>query len=213
MFSIEVEDGTNSKGLCCAGCASCCIDITPSIEDLVMLQEYELEEILDFEKNDLFFRNVNGQCLFLKGTLCSIYDKRPYICKPYPFKVEPCQLIEDKILFKLTCGVSIRDGIEYTSCYGGLTGMSYFVNNGNILPIAQDYAASALREFVAHSLIETSQDLITSKNTDEAKKYKLNYIERIMKLYRDIDINDAAEILGMKHGEDSLEALSDWFKT
>ncbi len=49
----------------------------------------------------------NGDCIFLKDSLCSIYEVRPYICKTYPF-----YLLEGKLMVSECAGLGGRISIE-----------------------------------------------------------------------------------------------------
>ncbi|MDI6806616.1 MAG: YkgJ family cysteine cluster protein [Candidatus Aenigmarchaeota archaeon] len=209
---VRIDDRTGNKDIHCARCGGCCKDITPSVEDLLRLEEYKLEEILDFEKNDLFFRNVDSKCIFLRDNLCSIYDKRPDICKLYPFKVEPSNVAENEIIFKLTCRSNIRNGGEYPLCNGGLIGKAYFVEGGDNLSVAESYAKNLLREFASNSLVKVDNKLTIAKDLDEIKSYKLDYLNKIFKIYRNMSMGDAMEILKRKYGKELLNSLQDWFQ-
>ncbi|MBI2546745.1 YkgJ family cysteine cluster protein [Candidatus Woesearchaeota archaeon] len=72
----------------CTNCGYCCdsTNVILGFEDIHNIPE-ELQELRDDG-----FTYIKGTdhaaCPFLtKNTLCSIYEKRPYVCREYPFKV------------------------------------------------------------------------------------------------------------------------------
>jgi len=49
----------------------------------------------------------NGDCIFLKGGLCGIYECRPYICRTYPF-----YLLEGRLMVSECAGIGCKIGNE-----------------------------------------------------------------------------------------------------
>ncbi len=72
----------------CTNCGYCCesSNVVLSFEDMQNIPS-AFQELRDDEKT--YIRDTDhSTCPFLtKDTLCSIYEKRPYVCREYPFKV------------------------------------------------------------------------------------------------------------------------------
>ncbi|MCZ7385838.1 MAG: YkgJ family cysteine cluster protein [Candidatus Methanoperedens sp.] len=101
----QLADEIKSIGFKCRNCAHCCkaeygdntVFVFPSeirrIREKTGLKRDDFviptpSEDRDSEGNVHTFEWVlrkNGDCIFLKGGLCEIYETRPYICKTYPF--------------------------------------------------------------------------------------------------------------------------------
>jgi Fe-S-cluster containining protein len=45
----------------------------------------------------------NGRCVFLQGSRCSIYERRPLICRFYPFSLRPAGVNGFEIGFDPSC--------------------------------------------------------------------------------------------------------------
>lgn len=86
----------------CNRCALCCGDTEEMTRQILLLKtEAELiaketsksidkfaEETEGSEPFAYKMRKNGGKCVFLRDNLCSIYDRRPIICRFYPFKLE-----------------------------------------------------------------------------------------------------------------------------
>jgi len=72
----------------CTNCGYCCdsSNVMLSFEDMPNIP-VEFQELRDDEKTYIK-DTAHSRCPFLtKDTLCNIYEKRPYVCREYPFKV------------------------------------------------------------------------------------------------------------------------------
>ncbi len=101
----QLADEIKSIGFKCKNCAHCCqaeygdntVFVFPSeirrIQEKTGLKRDDFviptpSEDRDSEGNTHTFEWIlrkNGDCIFLNGGLCGIYECRPYICKTYPF--------------------------------------------------------------------------------------------------------------------------------
>ncbi|MDD5474820.1 MAG: YkgJ family cysteine cluster protein [Candidatus Methanoperedens sp.] len=101
----QLADEIGSIGFKCKKCARCCR--AEYGDNTVFIFPFEIRRICektglgredfvipapsedrDSQGNIHTFEWVlrkNGDCIFLKGGLCGIYELRPYICKTYPF--------------------------------------------------------------------------------------------------------------------------------
>jgi Fe-S-cluster containining protein len=69
----------------CQGCGACCVglrvEVRPSIddvpEDLICVDEEGDTPILVMQQRD------DGSCVALVGGECSIYDRRPQVCRDF----------------------------------------------------------------------------------------------------------------------------------
>jgi Fe-S-cluster containining protein len=86
----------------CQRCAKCCGD-TPERKRKVLMLEREVEQISEITnlKPEEFststarlgpyrytMRKQEGKCVFLKSTVCQIYNHRPLLCRFFPFCLE-----------------------------------------------------------------------------------------------------------------------------
>jgi Fe-S-cluster containining protein len=111
---VDFEYPENIRFIC-NRCAKCCGDTKEKVRSILLL-EAEAERIAkktskkieDFaekvEKAHPYVyqmrKTVEGKCVFLKDSLCSIYYIRPLICKFYPFQLENTE--NDKFKFTYT---------------------------------------------------------------------------------------------------------------
>jgi Fe-S-cluster containining protein len=86
----------------CDRCALCCGDTEERIRQILLLKteanliaegtSISIDEFAEeIEGSDPFvyrMRKNGRRCVFLRDSLCSIYDRRPIICRFYPFKLE-----------------------------------------------------------------------------------------------------------------------------
>ena len=86
----------------CERCAICCGDTEERNRSILLLQietqrisKKILKQICDFAEkvggSDPYVYRMkktgDGKCVFLRDSLCSIYELRPLICKFYPFQL------------------------------------------------------------------------------------------------------------------------------
>jgi hypothetical protein len=86
----------------CEKCALCCGDTKERVRSILLLKVEAKDIAKKISKNIEEFaekieasqpyvykmrKTAEGKCLFLKGSLCSIYKIRPLICKFYPFQL------------------------------------------------------------------------------------------------------------------------------
>jgi Fe-S-cluster containining protein len=82
----------------CVRCATCCGDTEKHTRHVLILAsearaiaaetDMRVEEFaqrLKFEPYKFEIRKKNNRCVFLNGVSCSIYSKRPLVCRFYPF--------------------------------------------------------------------------------------------------------------------------------
>jgi Fe-S-cluster containining protein len=102
----------------CEKCAVCCGDTKEKVRSILLL-EIEAERIAkktskkieDFaerieDAQPYVYRmrkTVEGKCVFLKDSLCSIYQTRPLICKFYPFQLENTKNGKFKFTYTKEC--------------------------------------------------------------------------------------------------------------
>jgi Fe-S-cluster containining protein len=102
----------------CNRCAKCCGDTKERVRSILLL-EAEAERIAkktskkieDFaekvEKAQPYVyqmrKTVEGKCVFLKDSLCSIYHIRPLICKCYPFQLKNTKNGRFKFTYTIEC--------------------------------------------------------------------------------------------------------------
>ncbi len=102
---VQLAEKIKAIGFKCKKCAKCCreeygdntVFIFPSEIRRISLKtglsrnDFAIptpSQDRDAEGNIHTFEWVlrkNGDCIFLQESLCTIYEKRPYICKTYPF--------------------------------------------------------------------------------------------------------------------------------
>jgi len=83
----------------CVRCATCCGDTekrtrhvlilaseaqTIAAETGMPIKEFS-QRVRNFKPYEFEIRKKNNRCVFLDGVSCSIYSKRPLICRFYPF--------------------------------------------------------------------------------------------------------------------------------
>lgn len=107
--SKSLYDRIRSTGFSCVQCGSCCREIEPG-SNLVMVGPEEISSIMEgsglsFEDiaepfpdrisesgRDYTFgwviRRSGNHCRFLDNDRCMIYENRPWICRTYPFMVD-----------------------------------------------------------------------------------------------------------------------------
>ena len=57
--------------------------------------------------------NVEGKCIFLEGTDCSIYDQRPLVCRFYPFELKTMKGGKHVFAYTVECpGIGIGKRLE-----------------------------------------------------------------------------------------------------
>lgn len=74
---------SNSTRFMCTRCAKCCsFDVSLSDKEI---REFGDDADLKWRTTRRVVRNGVPVCCFLEGNICKIYDKRPKICRLYPF--------------------------------------------------------------------------------------------------------------------------------
>jgi Fe-S-cluster containining protein len=86
----------------CTRCALCCQD-SPTRARQILLLEREAQQISDFTGQTILsfaepsqrespfpyeMKKMDGCCVFLKDKKCMIYNRRPLICRFYPFSLK-----------------------------------------------------------------------------------------------------------------------------
>lgn len=82
----------------CEECGACCKD-SPDRKRRILLTEKDITFIEQEEKNSFYeeidefhfkgeMKTEKGECIFLKGNKCEIYNSRALLCRTYPFWVE-----------------------------------------------------------------------------------------------------------------------------
>ncbi len=110
----DIEDKVKAAGFRCRGCAKCCrgrygdntVTIFPSeIRAVMAATGFEwLDVARPHESGDVdgygfihtfewaLRRKPDGDCAFLDGGRCTIYEHRPLICRTYPMRLEGREL-------------------------------------------------------------------------------------------------------------------------
>jgi len=98
----------------CEKCALCCGDTNDRVRRILLL-EVEAERISHFTGKSMFsfaervvgfepyvfqMKKTGGKCVFLEGSLCSVYCVRPLICVFYPFELK--RISENRFAFGFT---------------------------------------------------------------------------------------------------------------
>jgi len=92
----------NKKTFKCTKCGECCRPVVKvSAEEISRIKETGSKDFYEFDKviESNVLKQEKGVCIFLKRQgeefVCSIYDKRPDVCRQYPFidreKIEDCR--------------------------------------------------------------------------------------------------------------------------
>jgi hypothetical protein len=118
-FSLELESLARKIvriGFRCTRCGACCRD-DPGEPALVIVGAGEIRKIRsrygysrdevaqpypetirgshgEIYTLDWAVRHACGQCRFLEGAVCTIYEARPWICRTYPFMLDQGHLVE-----------------------------------------------------------------------------------------------------------------------
>jgi uncharacterized protein len=76
---------------CCTQCANCCRSLQAEFKksELHTIADTLGQSIKEFEKQFMSEGMVNPPCPMLDGKLCSIYDKRPEVCRSFPHLEKP----------------------------------------------------------------------------------------------------------------------------
>jgi Fe-S-cluster containining protein len=97
---VAKQKSRNKKDHPCKACkARCCRDLTFSITSPKCRHDIEtLKWYLHFDTVQIYIRNrrwnmlIQGKCIYLsKKNLCTIYDKRPKICRAH--RPDACEMI------------------------------------------------------------------------------------------------------------------------
>jgi Fe-S-cluster containining protein len=112
----RLADEISSIGFECLNCAHCCrAEYGDNTVFIFPSEIRRISERTDLKRDDFvmpapsqdrdsngnihtfeWVLRKNGDCIFLKGGLCRIYECRPYICKTYPFYlVDGCLMISE----------------------------------------------------------------------------------------------------------------------
>src|ERR1700733_643988 len=75
----------------CKECANCCRSLHVEFEksELHTIAKTLGQSIEAFQKQSMSEGSVNPPCPMLNGTLCSIYDDRPGVCRSFPHLEQP----------------------------------------------------------------------------------------------------------------------------
>jgi Fe-S-cluster containining protein len=85
----------------CIKCGICCGDTENKVRMILLLEpeikhianevslsiDYFASKVDDFEPYGYMMKKRDGKCFFLHDKQCSIYEKRPLICRFYPFQL------------------------------------------------------------------------------------------------------------------------------
>jgi uncharacterized protein len=75
----------------CTQCANCCRSLQMEFQgtELHTIAKSLGQSVEAFEKQSMSQGKVNPPCPMLNGKLCSIYENRPEVCRPYPHLEQP----------------------------------------------------------------------------------------------------------------------------
>lgn len=90
---------------------SIAVSLNKTISDIASEVNGKRPYVYEMKKNE-----SNGKCIFLKENRCTIYSKRPLICRFYPFGLEASQN-EQKIFFFTTECPGIGKGMAIRKDY------------------------------------------------------------------------------------------------
>lgn len=82
-------DGTHERDpVDCAGCTACCrnnqaVALMPDDDPNLYGEENLALEMVGPETRLTLKRQPNGDCVFLRNSKCTIYDKRPKVCRAF----------------------------------------------------------------------------------------------------------------------------------
>lgn len=117
--TYEIVEVILSHYSCPSSCnAFCCkiADIRLDENDLERLKqtpEYKADKVRPFNEDEEHHHKISPPCPFLRFDRCTVYDKRPAICRLFPFNI--CGLPDALLLFPCDMGVSIfKDYVEYS---------------------------------------------------------------------------------------------------
>ena len=88
LYKRQIKDFfIRKKKFKCINCGECCrLKVSLSPKDIRRINSKE--DYVQHSKNESFIKRINGYCYFLfinKGiSSCTIYDKRPEICRNFP---------------------------------------------------------------------------------------------------------------------------------
>jgi len=122
------------SGFSCVRCARCCcgesgdneVALFPGeIREIMSVSERSwLEVALPPDSNDfdlsgarhtfewVLRRKPDGDCIFLEGGLCTIYEHRPWICRTYPFHLRGVDLLACECDSTHTTGLPSRQAVQ-----------------------------------------------------------------------------------------------------
>jgi len=167
----------------CQHCSHCCIATTVSVNK----QEQKAFDKQDIEQKQLrpiIKGSDKEECRFHKSNKCNIYNKRPFVCREYPFKVcfvRPHIAIIDTVK---TCKSMITESSKTEPDFNNLIKLAYNYNK-QILDSIPLILSNLLEESDIKNIVEKSIDwpelrktLFTLLKTDSAKPYKFYNTEK-----------------------------------
>ena len=103
----------------CAKCGLCCIEknVFITVDELRRIKEYTGMDIDEFAEvyhsplgvvTILLKKDWYGRCIFLKNSLCSIHEVKPFQCRTYPVIYSP-----------MIAPVEVREGVYVFRCASG----------------------------------------------------------------------------------------------
>jgi Fe-S-cluster containining protein len=114
---LDFEHPKNIRFIC-NRCAKCCGDTEEKVRSILLLEAEakriakktskiieEFAEMVEGAQPYVYRmrKTTEGKCVFLKASLCSIYQTRPLICKFYPFKLENTENGKFKFTYTKEC--------------------------------------------------------------------------------------------------------------
>ena len=127
---------TSNKNYSFSSCdtceAKCCNGSFGTLYSQIILSDFENHESfpilftfgnLDFAKPVIMLTNGDDFCRFLTNMKCSIYDKRPQVCKNYPLSPN----LDEEIYIDLSCP-SIKESNENSNFILNAKKEDYFKN-------------------------------------------------------------------------------------
>lgn len=98
----ETIKGASKKPACTRGCTECCyMPVCISREEAISLKKYLRKSNISIDEEKLkylasigeddYYKTTKIPCLFLKGSICSIYDNRPASCRIHLVVGDPKQ--------------------------------------------------------------------------------------------------------------------------
>jgi Fe-S-cluster containining protein len=117
---FETVQEIHSHYTCPSTCPAICCKIADinldenELEILRQASKYDADKIVSCHKDREHHYKICPPCSFLEFNRCSVYERRPNICRTFPFNI--CDMPDVLLLFPCDLGASIfKDYVEYSN--------------------------------------------------------------------------------------------------